>query len=616
MKKLFFIPLAVFFLAISVFASDQKLTSAYEQELIQRVKGVFGLNDQKEKKIDSTRPVCATPIFVEVFANFDKLSPEAKRILSPLISERPDSFWSDPRTYDTPSGHFKIHYVISGDDAVFEPGNDTLPADGHPDYVNRCAEIMDYVWEYEIDSLGYNQPPSDGWYPPKNGGDDKYDIYLTYQDEAILGYTQPEYYSPYPKAASYIALRNDYSIYHTYDDQYDFMKVTAAHEFFHAVQMGYDADEYGGLYPSIKPYWMEMTAVWMEDMVYDEINDYLGYIYYFFRYPWLSLKTFSHNSSDKPKYYHAYGSCVWPIYLAEKFGEDIIQDIWIRCAEVSGDNILTATSQILANYGSSLDQAFREFTIWNYFTSTRADTQTFYSEGHLFDPIYVYTLQEHPSYPVNVNSVLFRPENLGSNYVVFRVPSGTTGGLRIGFYGDSLTSWETSLIGYQSENPPWFSQIDVDGMQNGTAEVYNWNLYDKIVMIPAVTTLPDNSFNYAYTASIDTALDVEEQRKENTVPLIKLLQNYPNPFNSNTVIQFTVHSSPLTENGPLLTTLRIYNILGQEIRTLVDEEKPRGTYEISWDGKDNNGTDVASGIYFYKLQASQHTEVKKMLLVK
>ena len=621
MKKLFFVLLLLFFLTTSVFASDQKLISAYEQELIQRVKGVFGLDDQKEKTVESTRPVCATPIFLEVFANYDKLSPDAKKILSPLISQRPDSFWSDPRTLDSPSGNFKIHYVVSGEDSVFESSVDILPADGHPDYVNRCAEIMDYVWKYEIDTLGYNEPPSDGWYPPKNGGDGKYDIYLTCQDEGILGYTKPEYYSPPPKATSYIVLRSDYSIYtqppyNTYDDQYDGMKVTAAHEFFHAVQMGYDADEYGGLYPNIKPYWMEMTATWMEDMVYDEINDYLGYIYYFFRYPWLSLKTFSSNQSDKPKYFHAYGSCVWPIYLSEKFGEEIIQDLWIRWGEVSGDNILPATIQILADYGSSLDQAFREFTIWNYFTSTRADTQTFYSEGHLFDPIYVYTLQEHPSYPVKVNSVLFPPENLGSNYVVFRVPPGATGGLNIGFYGDSLTSWETSLIGYKSGNPPWFSQIDLDDMQNGTGAVYNWNHYDKIVMIPAVTTLPDNSFNYAYTASIDTALDVEEGNDQNIVPLIKLLQNYPNPFNSNTVIPFTVNSSPLTENGPLLTALRIYNILGQEIRTLVDEEKLPGAYEVSWNGKDNNGIEVASGIYLYKLQAGLHTQVKKMLLVK
>jgi len=624
MKRLFLLSI-FFFMTTSVHSSDPKLTSAYEQELIQRVKGVFGSGDQEQKIADSARPVCATPIFLELFANYDRLSMEAKKILSAFIRQRPDSFWTDPRTYDSQSGNFKIHYVVSGKDAVFESDVDTLPEDTHPDYVNRCAEIMDYVWEHVTDTLDYNQPLLDGWYFPSwdNGGDGKYDVYLTYQEPGYLGFTFPEWYYPYPKATSYIVLRSDYSIYtqspyYSYEDQYDGMKVTAAHEFFHAVQMGYDADEYGGgPYPNSKPYWMEMTATWMEDMVYDYVNDYLGYISYFFRYPWLSLKTFSYNQADGPKYYHAYGSCVWPIYLSERFGGDIIREIWTECGETAGDNVLLATGQILADKGSSFDQAFQEFTIWNYFTSSKADTQTFYSEGHLFPPAYVYSLQNHPSYPVDVNSVIYPPENLGSNYVVFQVPPGSTGGLNVGFYGDSLGGWEVSLIGYESGNPPRLSHVELDGMQNGTTDVYNWNQYSKIVMIPAVTIqYDDDTFNYAYTASIDTALDVEEENDQRFASLIRLFQNYPNPFNSITVIPFTVHRSPLTENGPIPTTLIIYNVLGQKIRTLVDEEKTAGTHEVSWDGKDRNRVEVASGIYFYRIKAGQYSEVKKMLLVK
>ncbi|MGB2697523.1 MAG: DUF6055 domain-containing protein, partial [Candidatus Zixiibacteriota bacterium] len=417
---------------------------------------------------------------------------------------------------------------------------------------------------------------------------------------------------------SYVVLRSDYSMFaYIYDDQYDAMKVTAAHEFFHGIQMGYDADEFEGGGSDYKPYWMEITAVWMEDMVYDEVNDYLGYLYYFFRYPWLSLKTFSHNSSDKPKYYHAYASCVWAIYLSEKFGQDIIKDIWTKCGQVPKDNALSATSQALAERGSSLDQAFQEFTIWNYFTSSRADTQTFYSEGNLFPSVYNYDSQNHSYYPVNVSSAVSLPENLGSNYVIFHVPYPTTGGLNVNFYGDSLASWEVSLIGYQSANPPWFSQIDLDSLENGTKDVYNWNQYSKIIMIPAVTDqYNDDTFDYAYGAYIDTALDVEDEKEKNIIPLIKLSQNYPNPFNLTTTIPFTVHGKLNTESRPLLTTLRIYNILGQEIKILVDEQKLPGIYEVSWNGKDNNGIEVASGIYFYKLQAGQHTEVKKMLLVK
>lgn len=95
-----------------------------------------------------------------------------------------------------------------------------------------------------------------------------------------------------------------------------------------------------------------------------------------------------------------------------------------------------------------------------------------------------------------------------------------------------------------------------------------------------------------------------------------LSQNYPNPFNPSTVIQFTVNSSRLTENRPVHTTLCIYNILGQKVKTLLNEPEYPGTYEVFWNGKDEKGQSLASGIYFYRLKTQDYVEVKKMLLLK
>jgi len=88
-----------------------------------------------------------------------------------------------------------------------------------------------------------------------------------------------------------------------------------------------------------------------------------------------------------------------------------------------------------------------------------------------------------------------------------------------------------------------------------------------------------------------------------------LLQNYPNPFNPTTIVQFKIPQ-------PAKVSLTIYNILGQLVRILVDEEKPTGIYQSVWDGKDAEGKDVASGIYFYRLQTGEYDEVRKMTLVK
>ncbi|MFQ6092452.1 MAG: FlgD immunoglobulin-like domain containing protein, partial [bacterium] len=91
-----------------------------------------------------------------------------------------------------------------------------------------------------------------------------------------------------------------------------------------------------------------------------------------------------------------------------------------------------------------------------------------------------------------------------------------------------------------------------------------------------------------------------------------LEQNYPNPFNPTTSIQYSV----VSDQSPPHITLKIYNILGQEVRTLVDETTEAGYYTVTWDGRDDRGLDVTSGVYFYHLKAGQFSQIKKMLLLR
>ena len=92
--------------------------------------------------------------------------------------------------------------------------------------------------------------------------------------------------------------------------------------------------------------------------------------------------------------------------------------------------------------------------------------------------------------------------------------------------------------------------------------------------------------------------------------------NYPNPFNPATTIPFQVGGSQFMVHSPVHTSLKIYNILGRLVRTLVDEEKAPGSYKIIWDGKDNSGKEVGSGIYFYQLRTEEYTATKKMVLLR
>ncbi|NIO55422.1 MAG: T9SS type A sorting domain-containing protein [Candidatus Latescibacteria bacterium] len=87
------------------------------------------------------------------------------------------------------------------------------------------------------------------------------------------------------------------------------------------------------------------------------------------------------------------------------------------------------------------------------------------------------------------------------------------------------------------------------------------------------------------------------------------MQNYPNPFSASTTIEYFLPS-----NAPV--TLTVYNILGQRVARIIEPMKPKGPHSIVWNGRDENGKKVASGIYFYRLQAGAFSATKKMVLLR
>jgi hypothetical protein len=707
MKRIFFL---VFFILIfqNVQAENLGLSEAYEVELINRVKSVFSPQPPETKTIPDSlrRPVCATPIFLEIRHNWDRFSAKTKAILESYNTRPTYNF--EEHTYDTPQGHFKIHYVVDGDSAV--------PSEG---WVDTCGEVLEHVWDTETDVLGYNEPPSDDWYED-NGGDGRYDVYLLGLSKKYLGYTVGEYFlSPQTvSATSFIVLDNDYVGYGSHT-QIQWLQVTFAHEFFHAIQMGYDATEYEYENECFRPYWMEMSAVWMEEMVYDDVNDYLGYLFSFFDQPWLSLKTFR-SLTD----FHPYGSCVWPIFLSERFDTLIIKDIWEKCAEVPGDNVFdppspegkSATDKALESRGSNFEEAFREFTVWNYFTRERKIPGRFYEEGAFFDSVEVRSDQRHSQYPVPSTHPSKLPENLASNYVVF-TPLDSVGGLEIDFDGQDDGGWRLSVVGFISTDySPLIFETHLDTLQEGKSQIYNWFDYKEIVLIPAATVRAKDDYNYSYSARYDSSLHgeqlfdpwitiipsnpvktafvdetltfqvkVTDQNHEDTLTVEKtgvgdfeytpgcfsvvgtfswtptagdtlnspylviftandghggtdekqvrinvktkphqdvFGQNFPNPFviheHDSTFFPFVLSSISTTVD------IWIFNIAGELVRKIPSRmEYKYGHYGVNekkdlpfWDGKNDNGEYVSSGIYLYRVRTKNSDVIKKMAVIK
>ena len=126
-----------------------------------------------------------------------------------------------------------------------------------------------------------------------------------------------------------------------------------------------------------------------------------------------------------------------------------------------------------------------------------------------------------------------------------------------------------------------------------------------------------NSGTLTNSALMYAAIDLEFQGPNNTssddvtvTPVLDLLsQNYPNPFNPTTTIAYN-----MIEEGNV--SIEVFNIKGQKVTTLINEHMTVGDHTLVWDGTDNNNQTVSSGMYFYKMKASNYTSTKKMILMK
>ncbi len=124
------------------------------------------------------------------------------------------------------------------------------------------------------------------------------------------------------------------------------------------------------------------------------------------------------------------------------------------------------------------------------------------------------------------------------------------------------------------------------------------------------TPIISQAYRPAWKGPINITFTGINETDPSNIPIsFELEQNFPNPFNPSTKIKYAL---PTISH----VSIRVYNLLGQEITSLVNEEKSAGTYETVWNGLDKSNNEVASGIYFYKLIAGDFVETKKMMLIK
>jgi len=368
--------------------------------------------------------------------------------------------------------HFIIHYTLSGDDATSTY------------YANSVSNYAEYCWSVEVDSLGWDAPPSDYGY----GGDNRYDIYIINLPYGVLGYTQPEYAGPDPTQedmTSYIAIDNNIG-------STGQLEVTVAHEFNHACQFSYSGNE--------DTWWMENCAVWMEDVVYDNVNDYIGYLEYSSPNPLASPRYAISTTDDL----YEYAGGIWPMFLAEFYDTvDVPRKMWERMGTHVGDFTFSDMDYVLNNYYSSnLKEALKYYALWRYFTGSRADDYH-YEEASLWPTSHL--LRYHNSYPASGDEGNSPPQSRGGTaYVDFNPGSGD---LHIDFDGQDYypDAWACFAVGYVSGGPSDEFEMTLDEDHATGSDTLSFADYDHITLIPVVKFWFSyaSGLSFTYNADID-----------------------------------------------------------------------------------------------------------------
>lgn len=292
---------------------------------------------------------CRTWLYHDLRRDWKQLEPQTQRILAKVLPARP--VLTSEAIVLSSGGHFHIHYAKSGSNAPPLTDNN---GNSIPDWVETVADVFEAVYNREVVVMGFKSPPTNGNQP--------YDVYLQNVGTALgeFGETDSDIFVTAVSATSYIVIDNDFSAAKFGDQITPYtplkaLQITAAHEFHHAIQYGYNF--------YFETWYAEATSTWMEDEVYDSVNQLYNYLPHYLQNTNLPLDTPVSVTTGG-----GYGRWIFNRYLAEIFPAPpylIVRKIWEDLATKTsiGPDIpmLPVIDEVLKNNGSSLAAAFLGF---------------------------------------------------------------------------------------------------------------------------------------------------------------------------------------------------------------------------------------------------------------
>jgi hypothetical protein len=472
------------------------------------------------------------------------------------------------------SGKFRIHFDSIGVNApfIYDKFGNPIP-NSINQYVDSVVKTFEYVWEKEIVEFGFPTPPSDHGL----GGGDEIDVYIMNQSDGVFGYTDFDdnnlNNSTPTRFTGFINIDNDFDPKEYRTNGLQAMMITAAHEFFHVIQVG-NYGVRGRVDNTIEDgYFYELTAEAFEPTVFPQVKDYLYDTKTYFE----NIKTISLFSQNT---YPGYERAIFGLFLMKKYSPKIMKDIW---EEIALSRPVVAVQKGLERNSTSVEREFTDFSLQIFYTGSKGDSTKYFIDAKLFPPLNIsrtVSLSTQPDF-ISQSQRCFT-----SNYIkaihsvdtVYFIISNTNYTDAVN-YTDQVYSFQISL-----------SPIAVSGLTQ-----YGSSIYAKF-------SISDQVKNWYFYPVISTGVYFDVNAS-----------CFPNPFNpKSSSIFFSTdgNTNPKYELAIFSSAMELIYAGEPSYKYFMEN------WYAEWNGKDNNGNVVASGVYIYVLSNESSLQKGKFAVIR
>ncbi|MES2764588.1 MAG: MXAN_6640 family putative metalloprotease [Bacteroidota bacterium] len=478
----------------------------------------------------------------------------------------------------SPSKYFLIHYDISGPNAVSLKDENS---NGVPDYVDSAAAFFDYAYQVEVNEMGYRPPPKD------NAVDSEYDIYLADKIAGIETYLYGRTESETDigvGASSFIIVDNDFSSRDSllinnkkypafYDTSYAALKATAAHEFHHAIQLGYRSS-------LSSPFLLEMTSTWMEYRLYPDTKAYEEFLPSLFQ----NLSRFTFGSSFDAAH-SGYRHGIFGQYTHALYGDSLLKRTWELISKNGKDFYgFQSLDSAFKERGSSLAENWCGFLPWMYFTGERAQEGQFFKNAAHYPEVRFFYDSVFTSPSTTISGILF-PYEL--RYLRVILPQATPSGASV-TADIALANIDNEALLLQASTTQNYSVTITKSFENGSRSIPGTSYFINIA----------HNENICDTIFVSGGIQVVENA-------------YPNPFKPNIDKEafFPVPYEAVSAGKARLTVFK--SDMQPAYSDILPVEIAEQHFTIRW-------TDIpeslSSGVYIYSVESNGVRSLGKIVI--